>query len=62
MATVRDEEAALRDLIAGLDASAWERRGIHPTLGSMTLTEIIEAFLVGHLEQHADQLDSLDSV
>jgi DinB family protein len=62
MAAVREEEAALRDLIAGLDGTAWERRGIHPTLGSMTVTEIVEDFLVGHLEQHADQLDSLDSV
>jgi hypothetical protein len=62
MATVREEEAALRELVAGLDASAWERRGIHPTLGSMTLTQLVEDFLVGHLEQHADQLDSLDSV
>jgi hypothetical protein len=28
----------------------------------MTLTRMVEDFLVGHLEQHADQLDSLDSI
>ncbi len=61
MATVHEEAAALRDLIAGLDPGTWERRGIHPTLGSMTVTRIVEEFLVGHLEQHADQLDSRDS-
>jgi hypothetical protein len=61
MATVREEAAGLRDLLIGLDQEAWERRGIHPTLGSMTVTRIVEDFLVGHLEQHADQLDSLDS-
>ncbi len=59
MATVHEEEAALRELLATLDDSAWERRGIHPTLGSLTVTEIVEDFLVGHLEQHAGQLDSL---
>ncbi len=61
MATVHEEAAALRDLIAGLEPGAWERRGIHPTLGSMTVTRLVEDFLVGHLEQHAKQLDSLDS-
>jgi hypothetical protein len=61
MATVRQEAAGLRDLLIGFDQGAWERRGIHPTLGPMTVTQIVEDFLVGHLEQHADQLDSLDS-
>ncbi len=61
MTTVRDEAGELRILLAGLDEAAWERRGVHPTLGPMTVTRIVEEFLVGHLEQHADQLDSLDS-
>ena len=61
MLTVREESAALRDLLLRLDPDAWGRRGIHPTLGSMTVTEIVEDFLVGHLEQHAAQLDGLHS-
>jgi hypothetical protein len=61
MATVRVEAVGLRELVIGLDQDAWERQGIHPTLGPMTVTRIVEDFLVGHLEQHADQLDSLDS-
>ena len=61
MATVRGEAVALRDLITQLDAAAWERRGVHPTLGTLTVTQMVEEFLVGHLEQHAAQLDSLDS-
>jgi hypothetical protein len=61
MLTVREESMALRDLLLRLDPEAWERRGIHPTLGPMTVTQIVEDFLVGHLEQHAAQLDGLHS-
>jgi hypothetical protein len=59
MLTVQEESVALRDLILRLDPDAWDRRGVHPTLGSMTVTQIVEDFLVGHLEQHAEQLDRL---
>jgi hypothetical protein len=61
MATLREEAAALRDLLGELDATAWERKGVHPTLGTLTVAQIVDDFLVGHLEQHAAQLDSLDS-
>jgi hypothetical protein len=60
MLTVRQESMALRDLILRLDPDTWDRRGIHPTLGPMTVTAIVEDFLVGHLEQHAEQLERLD--
>ena len=33
--------------------------GLHPTLGEMSLAEMLERFVVGHLEEHADQLDAL---
>jgi hypothetical protein len=56
VATAIDE---LRDLLRGLPPPAWDRRGRHQTLGDMTLPEIFEEFLVGHLEEHADQLDGL---
>jgi hypothetical protein len=59
MGDVRAEAARLRDFLAGLDASAWTARGRHPTLGVLPLPEIVDHFLVGHLEQHADQLDGL---
>ena len=39
------------------DASA--ARGVHPTLGVMALDQILERFIVGHLEEHADQLESI---
>ncbi|HEX6140633.1 MAG TPA: threonine/serine dehydratase [Candidatus Limnocylindria bacterium] len=45
--------------LAALPAEAWEARGLHPTLGEMPLDAIVERFVVGHLEEHADQLDLL---
>jgi hypothetical protein len=32
---------------------------MHPTRGEMTVHGIFERFIVAHLEEHADQLDSL---
>ncbi|MBJ7594762.1 MAG: hypothetical protein JF886_07855 [Candidatus Dormibacteraeota bacterium] len=51
--------ASLRAFLDGLGDSAWSARGFHPTLGTMDLSQIIEEFLVGHVEQHAGQLDQL---
>jgi DinB superfamily len=49
----------VRTLITELPAGAWNRRGLHPTLGVMDLPTIFDEFLVGHLEAHAKQLDGL---
>ena len=49
----------LREFLTGLDDSAWSSRGLHSTLGEMDLAQIVDEFLVGHLEQHATQLDQL---
>ena len=51
--------ASLRAFLGGLPDSAWSARGVHPTLGEMDLAQIVDEFLVGHLEQHATQLDQL---
>ncbi len=51
--------ATLRAFLGGLDDSAWTARGFHSTLGEMDLAGILDEFLVGHLEQHAAQLDQL---
>ena len=48
--------AQLRGLLAGVEPDQWRIRGLHPTLGAMTIDQIVEMFLVGHLEEHADQL------
>ncbi|MEO8898464.1 MAG: hypothetical protein ABI352_07845 [Candidatus Dormibacter sp.] len=51
--------AGLRAFLRGLETPAWTGRGLHPSLGEMDLRGLVDEFLVGHLEQHADQLDGL---
>jgi hypothetical protein len=41
---------------AELDDASRARRGIHPTLGALTVADIATRFAVGHLEDHLDQL------
>lgn len=53
--------AALRGFLGTLQPDQWEIRGLHPTLGAMTIDELVEMFLVGHLEQHADQLEAMSA-
>jgi len=51
--------AELRGMLGELPPAAWSARGQHSTRGAMDLARIVEEFLVGHLEEHADQLDGL---
>ncbi len=51
--------AELRSFLISLAPEAWEARGRHPTLGVMDLRRIVDEFMVGHLEQHAEQLERL---
>ncbi len=50
---------ALRTFIADLPAAGWEAEGLHETLGIMPMPRIVDEFLVGHLEEHAQQLELL---
>jgi hypothetical protein len=52
----------LEQLIASLSPEQWGRRVAHSTLGIMDMGTAVDEFLVGHLEQHADQLDGLAGV
>jgi len=56
---VRESLAWVGDELRALPQDAWQARGSHPTLGEMTVLPIVERFIVGHLEEHADQLDDL---
>ena len=49
----------LSELLKTIDAAGWAARGRHPNQGVMPVGRIIEELEVGHLEAHADQLDSL---
>lgn len=51
--------ALIEEMLRGMTESDWTRRGRHPTLGVMGMERIMQEFLVGHLEEHATQLDEL---
>jgi DinB superfamily len=37
----------------------WSAKGLHPVRGEMDVEQIVETFLVDHLEEHVDQLNGL---
>ena len=49
----------VRDLLADMSAADWERHVHHQVLGEMDMPRALEVFLVGHLEEHAAQLEGL---
>jgi DinB family protein len=58
---VRGALAEVTDAARSLPPEAWTRRGMHPVRGEMSVQQIFETFVANHLEEHADQLDSLAS-
>jgi hypothetical protein len=50
------EAKRLAARIRTLSPTDASRRGLHPRLGEMTVSAIVERFLVGHLEEHVEQL------
>ena len=50
---------ALRDFLGRMGPDQWEVVGFHVSRGPMTVNALVEEFLVGHLEQHADQLEGM---
>ena len=57
---VRTSLAEVTDAARTLPPEAWTRRGMHPSRGEMSVQQIFERFIAGHLEEHADQLDALE--
>jgi hypothetical protein len=49
----------LRTYLVGLSEAQWSARGLHERRGEMTVAEILDRFVVSHLEEHADQLEKL---
>ena len=62
LARVTSQIADLSTTLNELPDDAWDAIGLHPTLGEMSLPAILERFVLGHLEEHADQLDGLELV
>ncbi|HEV8253106.1 MAG TPA: threonine/serine dehydratase [Candidatus Limnocylindria bacterium] len=59
---VTAEIGAVSATLTGLPDEVWEARGVHPSRGEMTVSQIVDRFILGHLEEHADQLDGLELV
>jgi hypothetical protein len=59
MERLRPQLADLRGLLAQMSPDDWTMTVSHSTLGTMGMDRVMEEFLVGHLEAHAAQLDSL---
>jgi hypothetical protein len=53
-----DDVQTLREFLLELDAipGAWGREGAHSKLGTMDVVQMVDEFLVGHLEEHLGQL------
>jgi DinB superfamily len=58
-ARVATEADRLATRIRSLSAPDVARRGLHPRLGEMTVGRIVDRFLVGHLEDHVEQLRTI---
>jgi hypothetical protein len=58
-AATREHIVLLRTFLGELTPDQWQAVGEHATRGAMSMSQITEEFLVGHLEQHADQLEGL---
>lgn len=56
LARIRSGVERLATRIAELSPAEAQRRGVHATLGEMTVVRIAERFIIGHLEEHAAQL------
>jgi hypothetical protein len=54
-----DGIVATRSYLAGLSDAEWSRSGRHAVRGVMRIAQIVERFVAGHLEEHANQLESL---
>lgn len=47
------------DRLASLSDAELDRRGLHPSRGEVSVRDIIERFIVGHLEEHVEQLRAI---
>jgi hypothetical protein len=56
---VHDAIEDLKRHLAALTSAEWNAVGQHATRGQMDVEAIVGTFVVAHLEEHADQLDSL---
>jgi hypothetical protein len=56
---VKEDLNDLRAFLGDISDRAWHTKGVHPTQGVMTVSQLIEELLIGHIEHHATQLEGL---
>jgi hypothetical protein len=56
---VRGSLLTVSETLRSWPDDAWNRTGLHVVRGPMTVEAIVERFIVAHLEEHADQLDTI---
>src|SRR5215203_979083 len=61
MGQVHDEISVTRRYLPTLTDEEWQSIGLHPRRGEMQPAQMVEIFMLDHLEEHADQLDGLRS-
>ena len=44
-------------ILRGIPRAAWEKAGQHVRRGTMTIDEVVDEFMVRHVESHAAQVD-----
>jgi hypothetical protein len=49
----------LRTYLVGLSEAEWGARGLYVRGNEMTVADIVDRYIVSHLEEHADQLEKL---
>jgi uncharacterized damage-inducible protein DinB len=50
-------DETLRTLRA-IPGSGWDLSGVHPVRGPMTATQVLDALMVNHVEEHVAQIDA----
>jgi uncharacterized damage-inducible protein DinB len=53
--------ASLAECVAtlrSLPPEAWSRQGQHPSRGTMTVDQVVNSFLLNHIEEHAAQISA----
>lgn len=56
---LQNDLVRLRVFLAGISDDSLSSVGLHATIGPMDLAAMMEQFLVGHLEEHASQMEEM---
>jgi len=59
MSRVSEAVERVRVFVAELETRDEQAVGLHPVRGQMTVEEMLDSFVVVHLEEHAEQLEGL---